>query len=203
MTHAKWIFTGIGIAALAFLVTCYIFVKTYVDGFSALDKPSGAEAWIAGIARSVAMPGSAKDRKNPLQPTPEALAEGRAHFADHCATCHANNGSGDSEIGSRVYPRPPDLRKKDTQQMTDGELFYSIEKGIRWTAMPGWQGSHSDEDTWKLVLFIRHLPNLSPDELNQMEQLNPKSPDELKEEQDEQHFLNGQPSDQPKSKTEH
>lgn len=76
----------------------------------------------------------------------------------------------------------------------DGELFYTIENGIRLSGMPAWGGGteHGEEDSWKLVHFIRHLPSLSASEVKEMEKLNPKSPDELEEEKQEQQFLNGQ-----------
>jgi len=89
-----------------------------------------------------------------------------------------------------------------TQDLTDGELFYIIQNGIRLTGIPGWGNgtSRDDQDSWKVVRFIRHLPKLSANEERQMKELNPKSPDELKEEQEEQRFLNG---DQSNEQTKH
>ena len=142
----------------------------------------------------MASPNGARERENPVPNSTEVLVEARAHWADHCATCHANNGSGDTEMGKHMYPPAPDMREADTQSMTDGELFYIIQNGIRLTGMPGW-GSGSNHDTeasWKLVRFIRHLPKLTAQEEAEMQELNPKSPDELKEEQEEKEFLNGE-----------
>ncbi len=87
--------------------------------------------------RKRATPQPVRNRANPVQPTPEALDQALAHYADHCATCHANDGSGDTAIGRGVYPRAPDMRGAATQSLTDGELFSIIEHGIRLTAMPG------------------------------------------------------------------
>ena len=165
-------------------------------GFSAREQPSAVERWIARRAHSVAVPDNAKALTNPTPDSPEVLADARAHWADHCATCHANNGSGDTEMGKHLYPPAPDMRAADTQNMTDGELFYIIQNGVRLTAMPAWgNGSeHDTQDSWKLVRFIRHLPKLSAEEEQEMEQMNPKTPDELKEEQEERQFLNGDES---------
>ena len=119
------------------------------------------------------------------------LAEARAHFADHCAVCHANNGSGDTEIGRSLYPRAPDMRKPETQQLSDGELFAIIERGVRLTGMPAW-GTGTPEgvqQSWHLVHFIRHLPSITPAEIAEMERLNPKSPDEMTQEQDIERFF--------------
>ena len=161
-------------------------------GFSARDSPSHAEVMLARTARALGVPSRAKSLRNPVPNTPENLAEAEAHWADHCATCHSNNGSGDSEIGRNLYPKAPDMRLAATQNMTDGELYYTIENGVRLTGMPAWGGGgENDEASWKLVHFIRHLPQLTPGEEQQMEKMNPKSPEEHAEEEEEQNFLKG------------
>jgi len=83
--------------------------------------------------------------------------------------------------------------------MTDGELYYTIQNGIRLSGMPAWgQAWENDEDSWKLVHFVRHLPQLAPEEEREMERLNPKGPEERQEEQEEERFLNeDQPSNPP------
>ena len=175
-------------------------------GFSARERPSAIEQWVARRARSMAAPNGAKDLANPVPNSPEVLAEARAHWADHCAGCHANNGSGDTEMGKRMYPPAPDMRLADTQQMTDGELFFIIQNGVRMTGMPAWSGgsgsqnNHDEQDSWKLVRFVRHLPQVTAQEDREMQSLNPKTPDDLKEEQEEKEFLNGE---EPHEHTQH
>src|SRR2546430_11703775 len=85
------------------------------------------------------------------------------------------------------------MRKERTQRMTDGELFYIIENGIRLSGMPAWgSGTERDhQDSWKLVRFIRRLPALTAAEEEEMKGLNPRSPQEIQEEQEEKEFLNG------------
>jgi mono/diheme cytochrome c family protein len=147
-------------------------------GFSTQDPPSSFETAIARAARSMSIPSAAKDAKNPYTATPENIEPGLEHFADHCAICHANDGSGNSAMGPNLYPKPPDMRLAQTQDLTDGEIFYIINNGVRLTGMPGWGRSHTPEETWKLVLFVRHLPQLSAEEKKEMEKLNPKSADD-------------------------
>lgn len=138
-------------------------------GFSAREQPSKIEAFLARQARGLATPADAKTLKNPLAPTPLIIAEGRDHYADHCAVCHANTGSGKTMINAGLYPPAPDLRQEETQQLSDGELMYIIKNGIRFTGMPGWGG---EEENWKLVLFLRHLPQLTAQELALMTEVN-------------------------------
>ena len=169
-------------------------------GFSARENPSWVEAFAAGIAKSLAVPATYR-LKNPYAPTAENVREGEEHFADHCAICHANDGSGDALFGKGLYPKPPNMRDADTQNKSDGELYYTIANGVRLSGMPAFgppSGSISgkdqptgDAETWKLVLFIRHLPQITSEELEDMKKLNPKTEADRAEEQQEEEFLNG------------
>ena len=190
------------LAAIALLLLVGAVFLLGTHGLSAREQPGTLERWVARQARTMAMPKDARNRENPVADSPQVQADARAHWADHCAACHANNGSGDVEMGKHMYPPAPDMRQPETQQMTDGELFFIIQNGIRMTGMPAWgSGSqHDEQDSWKLVRFIRHLPHLTAEEEREMQALNPKSPDELKEEQEERDFLNG---DQSHEHTQH
>jgi mono/diheme cytochrome c family protein len=204
MKGLKWFMIG----ALSFSAITSVVGWRFVSGsggFSARDQPSGLESWFARRVRSVAVPSEARVRANPVPDTPDVQAAARAHWADHCAGCHANDGGGDAQMGKRTYPPAPDMRLAPTQQMTDGELFYIIQNGIRFSGMPAWGGGsdHDEQDSWKLVHFIRHLPQLTPQEKREMERMNPKSPDELKEEQEEEKFLKGEDHNEPQTPHHH
>ena len=179
----------LGLLAVVVVLTAWG-ARMIRHGFSARDNPSALEEAVARAARSMATPSSAKEEKNPFSATPEILEEARRHFADHCATCHANDGSGQTEIGQRLYPKTPDMRLPKTQQLTDGQIYYIIHNGVRLTGMPAWGESHHDDDSWKLVLFIRRLPSLTEEEKKDMEHFNPVSPIERMEEEEEREFLN-------------
>jgi cytochrome c553 len=199
MNRLRWFLLGaVSLGAVAFAMGALFILNAH--GFSANERPSSVERWIARQARSAALPADAHTRANPIRNTRETLAEARAHWADHCAACHANDGSGETPLGKRSYPPAPDMRLPATQQMSDGELFYVIQNGIRLSGMPAWSGgsAQDEQDSWKLVHFIRLLPRLTVEEKKEMEKLNPKSPDEFKEEQEEENFLKGNDSnDQP------
>ena len=162
-------------------------------GLSAHDEPSRAEEMLARAMRRWATPQATRNRTNPVQPTSEIIDQSLRHYADHCASCHANDGSGDTEIGRGMYPRVPDMRATNTQSLTDGELFSIIEHGIRLTGMPAWGNGtpEGERDSWGLVHFVRRLPKLTPEEIERMESLNPKTPAQFKEEEETRRFLEG------------
>jgi mono/diheme cytochrome c family protein len=167
------------------------------DGVSSRAKPTAMETMMAREVRHMAIPARARGTQNPVAETQENLRDARLHFADHCAICHANDGGGDTMIGRNLYPKPPDLRREDTQKLADGELFWIIENGVRFTGMPAFGGAQgSEQDSWKLVRFIRHLPQLTEEERMEMERNNPKGPEDLEEEQQENDFLQGAPMQQ-------
>ncbi len=183
----------IGLAAAAAIVAGgFVYLKSAAGGFSARAKPTAAERVVARLVRHFAIPADARAMRNPVPVSDEALAEARAHFADHCAICHDNDGSGQTMIGQGLYPKPPDLRARETQQLSDGELYWIIENGVRLTGMPAFgTGTPDDLDTWKLVHLIRRLDQLTPAQLEEMEALNPKSPAEIEEEREDEQFLKG------------
>ena len=182
---------------LAVVAVFVIAVAGYArsTGLNALDTPGPMEARVARLVRGFAVPARVRARTNPIPSTPEAIAEGLAHFADHCASCHANDGSGHTQLGHGFYPKVPDMRATATQELTDGELFWIIENGVRFTGMPGWAtGTEAGEaDSWRLVHFIRRLPRLTDEEKARMESLNPRSPEQIRQEIEEQRFLQGGP----------
>jgi mono/diheme cytochrome c family protein len=163
----------IGGLAVVAVVAGAVYVGFFLPGssFSAKEDPSELEALIARRARALATPAGTKEKKNPYPVTEEAFATARAHWVDHCATCHGLDGSGQTSIGQNLYPKAPDMRAAATQDLSDGELYSIIENGIRFTGMPSWGGEHSEEDNWQLVMLIRHLPRLSLEELEEMEKL--------------------------------
>ncbi|MEO6308753.1 MAG: c-type cytochrome [Nitrospiraceae bacterium] len=167
--------------------------QLFTTGFSAKVEPHALEVFIARQVRHLAIPIEQRHAQNPIPLSPDIIKESLAHFADHCALCHANDGSGQTPIGKNVNPKAPDLRLPDIQSMSDGEIFWVIHNGIRFTAMPAWgEGDPAeDKDSWMLVHFIRHLPQLTPNELDRMKKLNPKTRKDLEEEAAFGEFLQG------------
>ena len=167
--------------------------QMFSTGFSAKAEPHPLEVLLARQMRYLAIPFEQRNKVNPIPVTPDVIEEGLRHFADHCATCHGNDGSGKTPIGKNVYPKAPDLREPETQNMSDGEMFWVIHNGIRFTAMPAFGEGEPDKDldSWKLVQWIRHLPKVSPEELDRMKSLNPTTQHEREEEASFDRFLRG------------
>jgi mono/diheme cytochrome c family protein len=192
MTKGVWVV----LAMTMLVVTGNVAMLWYVlqSGFSAKEPPMELEVVFARQLRHLAMPEAQKQMRNPVPASDEVLAEARVHFADHCANCHGNDGSGSTLIGQNFYPRTPDLTQIETQSFSDGELFFIIHNGIRFTGMPAWGKGRPepDLDSWKLVHFIRHLPSITSEELAEMEKYNPVSQVAREEQERIDRFLQGE-----------
>jgi len=183
--------------ALLVAIVTILMVMTFIwigsRSISAKAQPGRVETFVARTMRRLAIPRSARDLKNPVAKSADVVAEGMAHYADHCAACHANDGSGETELGLGLYPKPPDMRLDRTQSLTDAELFYIIENGVRLTGMPAWSTATEEgaAESWKLVHFIRELPRLTAEQIEQMKALNPRSSEDIRQEREDQKFLQG------------
>lgn len=183
----------VGVVAVGALIGLAIPLSIISRGVSAKDEPTAIEAFLARGLRRLATPSGLRAAQNPVPRTAEALASARAHFADHCASCHGNDGRGQTSMGRNLYPKSPDMTLSATQTLSDGEIFGIIENGIRLTGMPAW-GNGTPESTkasWELVHLVRHFPKITPDELAEMAALNPKSRAEFEQEQAIDAFLKG------------
>ena len=179
MSTAVAVFALIGVAAIV------VGVLLLRGGIGSRTQPGRFETTVARALRSAAIPRESRRATSPVPATAEAIEDGLSHFADHCASCHGNDGSGQTEMGRGLYPNAPDMRQAATQNLSDGELFYIIENGVRFTGMPAWGDGSQESATasWNLVHFIRRLPQLTQTDIKRMETLNPKSPDEWRQDE--------------------
>jgi mono/diheme cytochrome c family protein len=195
----------LALVALAAIATIAAVAFVRVTGLSARAEPGALETAVARRLRALAVPGEYRERQNPVARSAQSIRNGMEHFADHCAVCHANNGSGETEMGKGMFPPAPDMRLPATQELGDGALYYVIEHGVRFTGMPAWSTgtSEGEESSWHLVNFIRHLPHLTAAEEAEMSAMNPRPPAEIRQEIEEERFLAGEDPLPPRPGTAH
>ncbi|MGH9881880.1 MAG: c-type cytochrome [Pyrinomonadaceae bacterium] len=174
-------------------------------GFSAREEPTWMERVMAQNARKIATPADAKTLINPrLQQSEEMMAEADEHFVEHCSICHGIDGRGDTTIGRNLYPKVPDMTQAQTQELSDGELYYIIFNGIRLTGMPAWGSEDKPEAILDLVALIRRLPKLSPEELQRLQKAAREAGGELSEQAPESEKKEaGEPPKEGETKPKH
>ncbi len=131
----------------------------------AASIPSGnLEERLARFALNRSVARRAPASGSPVAASAEVLREGLAHYRENCLGCHAAPGVDAAEYGQGLNPAAPDLTLPRVQKRPDGELFWITANGIRMTGMPAFSPTHREEEIWKIVAFLRHLPELTPEE---------------------------------------
>jgi mono/diheme cytochrome c family protein len=124
-----------------------------------------------------------KDDKNPVPDTQAIIDEGKGHFMHHCQICHGNDGQSTGvPFAQQMSPPVADLKSEDVQGYTDGQLKWIIQNGINPSGMPAWKGILTDDEMWKMVRYMRHLP--AKGSLG--------TPEIFKEEQEEHEHMHGE-----------
>ncbi len=159
---------AIAVLVILLVVAGALVYWIFSHGFSAREEPSAMERAMVRGMRRIAIPSGASDLKNPEPVNEQTMGEAREHFVEHCSVCHGVDGRGGAAFGRNMYPKVPDLTLADTQRLQDGELFYIVSNGIRFSGMPAFGGEDSPQEIWHLVAFLRRLPQLSPEELKRM-----------------------------------
>ena len=156
-----WIGLATGLAAA--VIVPLLILATGAVNFAATAGPSSIEKTLAQFAvrRSIAQ--RVPDEQNPLEDKQQAIESGGHHYADTCLSCHGAPGVAPKEFAKGLNPPAPDL-VDSLQRLNDAELFWITKNGIRMTGMPALGPTHTDNDIWRIVAFVRHLPNLTEDE---------------------------------------
>ncbi len=157
------VLTGILIGWLLIAGAIGLIVWSGSVNVAATNPPGRFEKRFAAFALNRAIQKRAPVRTNPFS-KPEDIRVGLAHYKENCADCHGAPGVEESEVGQGLNPPAPDLTLPAVQRMRDGELFWVISNGIRMTGMPAFSPTHKEDEIWKMVAFVRHLPEITREE---------------------------------------
>jgi mono/diheme cytochrome c family protein len=153
-------FFGVLVTLLILIAVPLIVLGSGVLNMAATEGPGTLETSLAGwtVDRSVAA--RAPDEINPFKDDSEAIEKGLMHYRAMCVQCHGASSIEADDFAQGLNPSPPDLAMAG-KEWTDGELFWIAKHGIRMTGMPAFGKSHSDEEIWQIVAFVRELDDLS------------------------------------------
>jgi len=142
----------------ALLIVTGVFSMAAASKPTSIEEKAGTWAWLQSAKKH------APKMKNPMPVDAETLDAGLGHYKENCVVCHGAPGVEASEIGKGLNPAAPMLDTKLVQDLSDGELFWTVKNGIRMTGMPAFGPTHTDEEIWKIVTFVRRLGQLTEKE---------------------------------------
>jgi mono/diheme cytochrome c family protein len=163
MKNAAWFIGGILVGIAIWIAALLVVAALGVVNMGATTHPGSLERtlapWVVDKSRARRAPPETDPYTNAV-----AVATGLDHYREDCVICHGAPNVEAGEIAQGLNPRAPKLQSRGTQSMSDGELFWTIKYGVRMTGMPAFAPTHTDEQIWKIVAFVRHLPKLTRQE---------------------------------------
>jgi thiosulfate dehydrogenase len=140
----------------------YIVLSSGLVPANADAEPGWLETWAANTSLEATLDREAPKGPNPVALTDDNLVAGVELFGRHCAICHGTEqgNASASSVAKGLYPRPPQLATDGVEGDPEGFSFWIIKHGIRWTGMPSWESTLTDEQIWTLALFLKHMDKL-------------------------------------------
>jgi len=154
-------FLGVVLTLAILMGGAYLYLRMGYLDLRADIQPSSFERRNARALVDASTDRHAPEQKNPIEPSEANLIEGVRLYNTHCAECHGAPDHPERKFGHPLYPPTP-LFTEDTPDMPENQNFYIIQHGVRWTGMPAWKNTLSEEQIWTLVTFLSHMDKLPP-----------------------------------------
>lgn len=157
-------FLGVIVTILAAAACIYLLLAKGLIPASADSGPLPLESWAARTSLHAALTQDAPRTANPVPLTDANLIAGIQLYGQHCAICHgtAAGDASTSPVAKGLYPKPPQLATDGVEDDQEGATYWKIAHGIRWTGMPSWKATLSDQEMWTVALFLKHMDKLPP-----------------------------------------
>jgi mono/diheme cytochrome c family protein len=158
---------AIGGFVLVVLVGAIVVISTGAYNVAATAPHTQLTRWLMSTTqkRSVAVRADEVPARPPVDSA--MLREGSEEYREMCVACHGAPGVERGMLGKGINPKPPDLAK-ESGEWNDRELFWITKHGIKMAGMPAFGVTHSDEELWGIVAFLRRLESMSPEEYRRM-----------------------------------
>jgi thiosulfate dehydrogenase len=147
-------FLMLGIIGLA--VAVFGLMPTNAD-----SSPPLLERRIATNALDASLNRRAIHLNNPVPASDGSLIDGMKIYTMNCAVCHGTLDNQHSPLEHSFYPPVPQL-VLDPIDDPEWHTYYVVRNGIRYTGMPSWNHTLSDQDMWKVTDFLSRIDKLPP-----------------------------------------
>jgi mono/diheme cytochrome c family protein len=158
-------FAGIVTAIIIMAGAAALLAWTYDVAASVPETAVEFEILHSIMRNSVQMRAGTEERKTWSE---QDVSNGFKDYDEMCIICHSAPGKERRPISKGMRPQPPNLAET-SKQWTNAQLFWLIKNGVKMTGMPAFGSTHSDEQIWNIVGFVRRLPQISPNDFRAME----------------------------------
>ena len=124
--------------------------------------PPAPEEWAATTSLHATIARETRGVTSPVALDDANLLAGIKLYGANCAVCHGASDAKTSTLAKGFYVKSPQLAKDGVEDDAEATTFWKLKHGIRFTAMPAFGENLSDEDLWKVALFLKHMDRLPP-----------------------------------------
>lgn len=168
----KTILATLGISAVLGVLAALAVIYSGIFNVAATVEDAPALRWVFIATREASIKRHAQDIQAPPVADADHLANGFKIYRENCVMCHTPTGRQPSPLALGLNPQAPSFKEND---MTVAQLFWVAKNGIRFTGMPAWGPSLSDQDLWDAVGFAMTLPKLNAAEYDALDRRTPPS----------------------------
>lgn len=151
---------GIGAAVVLAAIFLYLAVTLGLVPANADGRPSALERWAANRSLQATLARQTRDLVNPLPVNDQTLLAGIKIYGANCATCHGDASGRPTVVGFGLYQKAPTLGRHGVEDDPDGETYWKVTHGIRFTGMPSFGKTLSDTERWQVATFLKHMDAL-------------------------------------------
>lgn len=157
----RTILATIGAVLLVILIAGLGFVLSGAYNVAATREHTAPVAWLLNEAMERSVAARADDVAEPPALDSLLAVDGFHHYDEMCAQCHGAPGVDRGEVGQGMMPLPPELAE-EAEEFSAKELFWITKNGIRLAGMPAFGPTHTDEEIWGIVAFVRRMTSMTP-----------------------------------------
>lgn len=143
------------------LLAVILAVWLYPWSVAATTEPSTVETWLMTRLLERGIRRGAPQAANPIPASDEVLLQGMKFYLNGCAGCHGDGKQPSAWGTTSFFPRVPQFGTHPPAR-PDWQIFWIAKHGIRNTAMGGWTQLASDDDLWRVALFVSRIDSLPP-----------------------------------------
>lgn len=126
------------------------------------NAPPPPEEWAAKTSLHATIARETQGLVNPVAIGDDALLAGVKSYGANCAVCHGAADGKASTLAKGFYIKSPQLATDGVEDDSEATTFWKLKHGIRFTAMPAFGANLSDDELWKIALFLKHMDKLPP-----------------------------------------
>jgi mono/diheme cytochrome c family protein len=156
-----------GVAATLIVIVVVAVLSVYQGWVPARadTPPWPGESKAAHISLDATIAREAPAAPYPYGPATDAVVtSGAKLYMANCAVCHGSGTGDPSNVSQGMYVKAPQFAKHGVDDDPEGETYWKIEHGIRFTGMPAYVGLLTEQQIWQITYFLkRGTDKLPPD----------------------------------------